>query len=322
MKILDNPKISIVIVNYNGEKYLRRTLSAFLSLTYTNKEIIVVDNGSTDGSREYIKTLKDIKLIESPKLREKNFACNLWVKNASGEYILMCDNDLLVTQNDLLEDIIAMYQEKKDTWILWISFTNEWEKYTKWYWNFLWYYYTKEKKSVKIDKVLNYNWCEISFPSWIWFFIKKDIWNELGWYDDFLKFWWDDSDIWIKSLLFWYKNYLYSKSVQVHIWMSERADNKKFQLKFWEMFFADMYTITKNFTFKNILLIIPIYSFYYFLRAIKQSIFRFSIWPFFAYFYWYYLFIKNLNIALKKRKNIQEKRIIKKDVFLSIKNLW
>lgn len=316
MKEYKNALISIVMINYNWLNYLKRTIPAILALKHENKEFIIVDNGSTDWSIEFIKSFDTVKLIQSPKMREKNFACNLWVENAKWEYILICDNDLLIVDILLLTNLLEKYNNSENTWIVWLSFTNEWEETTKWYWNYIWYYYTKEKKSVSISKVALLDWNKIAFPSWIWFFIKKDIWNKLWGYDDFLKFWWDDSDIWIKSWLFWYENYLYSKTTQLHIWMAERKDNKKFQVKFKEMFFADMYTITKNFTFKNATIITFIYSLYYFLRAIKQSVFRFHLGPFLAFFQWYWLFLKNLPIAIKKRKNIQEKRVIKSDIFL------
>lgn len=319
MNRIENSTISIVMINYNWINYLKRTIPVLFELNYKNKEIIIVDNWSTDWSIDFIKSFENIKLIQSPRLREKNYACNLWVKNASWEYIFLCDNDLLITELSLLDNLKKLYEKQKNTWIIWISFVNEWELKTKWYWNYLWYYYTKEKKSVNTNELLNYNLNEISFPSWIWFFIKKDLWNNIWWFDDFLKFWWDDSDIWIKSWLFWYKNYLYTKSVQIHIWMPERKDNNKFNIKFKEMFFADMYTITKNFWKLNMFITILMYSFYYFLRSIKQSIFRFNIWPFLAFFKWYILYIKNIKYNLKKRKEIQDKRIIKKDIFLNIK---
>lgn len=318
MNNFNESKISIIIINYNWLNYLKRSINNILELNYENKEIIIVDNWSNDWSIEYIKSFKEIILVQSPRIREKNFACNLWVTNSTGEYILMLDNDILFTDKNILTDLINTYNSKNNIWCLWLSFTNEWEDKSKWYWNYLSYYYSTEKKSLNINELKQCHLSKIWFPSWALFFIKKDIWNNIWGYDDNLKFWWDDSDLWIKLWIMWYENYLYSKSIQTHIWMPERSDNKKFQIKFKEMFFADMYTIVKNFKSLNMIVTLLIYSLYYLLRAIKQSIFRLNIWPFLAYFWWYYLFIKNLNTALQKRKIIQSKRIIKDDIFLKI----
>lgn len=314
------PLVSIVMINYNWLSYIKRTIESIINLKYKNFEFIIVDNWSTDWSIEYIKTFDNIKLIQSTKLKEKNFACNLWIKNSRWKYILLCDNDLLIIEEELIENLIKSYNKNNNTWIIWLSFVNEFENKTNWYWNYVWFYYTKEKKSINLEQLYKYDGRKICFPSWIWFFIKKSIWNKLWWYDNFLKFWWDDSDIWIKSYLFWYKNYLYSNSIQVHIWMAERQDNKKFSIKFRDMFFADLYTMTKNLTLKSLFVILPIYVLYYLIRSIKQSIFRFSFWPLFAFFLWYILYIKNIKYNLKMRKQIQKNRIVKNDVFIFNQN--
>lgn len=313
------PKISIIMINYNWLSYLKRTIQSIINLKYENKEFIVVDNWSNDWSLEYVKKFEEIKLIKSPKIREKNYACNLWVKNSNWDFLLIIDNDIIFEDKNLLNDLLNEFSNKKNTWCLWLSYINEGENKTSWYWNFLSYYYSTEKKSIDINKLKIYNWIEIWFPSGALVFIKKIIWDEVWWYDDYLKFWWDDSDLWIKLWLNWYKNYLYSNSTQIHIWIPERKNNKKFIIKFKEMFYADMYTIVKNFNTKNMIFTLIIYSFYYFLRSIKQSIFRFHVWPFISFFKWYYLFLINLPIAIEKRKYIQKNRIIKDDIFLKIK---
>ncbi|MDD2870873.1 MAG: glycosyltransferase [Candidatus Gracilibacteria bacterium] len=310
------PLISIVIINYNGLKYLKRTIPKIVNLSYKNKEIIIVDNGSKDGSIEYINSLNNVNLIQSSKIREKNYASNLGINNAKGEYILLCDNDLLIVEDNLLENLLNQYNYDNKTGILGLSFVNEFEKKTIGYGNYLGLFYTKEKKSLKLDDLAKLNGIEISFPSGIGFFIKKEIWNKLGGYDDFLKFGGDDSDIGIKSYMFGFKNFLYTKSIQIHIGMSERQDNNKFRIKFRDMFFADLYTMTKNYTKYNLIITIVLYSIFYFIRSIKQSLFRFHIGPFFAFFEAYYLYIKNINYNLNKRIDIQGKRIIKEDIFI------
>jgi len=48
-------KISVVLITRNREEDVRRSLEGYLRQTYPNKEIIVVDNASTDGTREMMK---------------------------------------------------------------------------------------------------------------------------------------------------------------------------------------------------------------------------------------------------------------------------
>ena len=48
------PLVSIVVNNYNYDQFLREAIDSALNQTYPSKEVIVVDDGSTDGSREII----------------------------------------------------------------------------------------------------------------------------------------------------------------------------------------------------------------------------------------------------------------------------
>lgn len=315
----DSSTISIVMINYNWINYLKRTIPKLLKLNYKNKEIIIVDNWSIDWSIEFIKSFKKIHLIQSPRLREKNYACNLWVKKAKWKYILLCDNDLLITEKNILVDLISMYKEKRDTWIIWLSYIDEWLDKMEWFWAYFWFFFIEKNNKISINEAKKRNFTKIWFPHWIWFFIKKSIWNKLWWYDDFLKFWWDDNDIWIKSWINWYKNYIYTKSVQIHIWLKERSDPEKFYFKFKNQVFSELYVIVKNYRALNMYKTLISYSIYLFLKSIKQSFEKKSILPFLGFLKGYLSFFKNLNIILRKRKENFKNRKIKKDIFLFIK---
>ena len=51
-------KYSVIVVNYNNEKYLNKCLDSIMNQTYKNFELIIVDDGSTDGSRDIINTYR------------------------------------------------------------------------------------------------------------------------------------------------------------------------------------------------------------------------------------------------------------------------
>ncbi|MBS3101909.1 glycosyltransferase, partial [Candidatus Woesearchaeota archaeon] len=52
---MNKPKVSIVVVNHNGKNLLEALLKSISKSDYKNHEILVVDNNSTDGSREFVK---------------------------------------------------------------------------------------------------------------------------------------------------------------------------------------------------------------------------------------------------------------------------
>lgn len=319
MKSDQNPLISVVMLNYNGLSYLKKTIPPILKLDYPNYEFIIVDNGSNDGSIDFIEKFDEIKLIKSPKLKEKNFACNYAIEKAKGEYIFLCDNDLLIKDNSILSALLYDYNNLENTGTLTIAFVNEGEDTTKGYGNFLGYYFTKQSKYLDLKTVKILNHMKIGHPSGIGLFILKKKWDKVGGYDSNLKFGGDDSDLGIKLWLMGYNNYLYSKTLQVHIGMAERADSNKYSLKWKEMFYAHLYTITKNYSFVNMVITLFCYSLFAFLKSIKQSVQRLNIGPFLAYFKGFYLYINNISVAIEKRKEIQSKRVVKDDVFLKIK---
>lgn len=100
---IDNPLVSIVIVNYNGINFIEPCLKSVLAVDYPNFEIIFVDNASSDGSKQLIKD----KFFSSPKLKiienEKSLGPvkgrNIGIGNSKGEYIAFLDNDTEVDKN-------------------------------------------------------------------------------------------------------------------------------------------------------------------------------------------------------------------------------
>ena len=96
-------KFSVVIPLYNKEKEIKDTLKSVLNQTYKADEIIVVDDGSTDNSKEVVKQFKEIKLIEQ-KNCGVSCARNRGIKKARNEYICFLDADDL-WEDSFLEEI-------------------------------------------------------------------------------------------------------------------------------------------------------------------------------------------------------------------------
>jgi GT2 family glycosyltransferase len=92
--IINRPMVSVIIPNWNGKIVIRDCLTSVQRLTYPNFEIIVVDNGSSDGSREMIREeFPTAKLIASPINLGYARACNLGIKAAKGVLIALFNND-------------------------------------------------------------------------------------------------------------------------------------------------------------------------------------------------------------------------------------
>lgn len=94
------PLISIIIPNYNGEKTLELCLSAATSINDEAFEIIVVDDGSDDRSRDIIRQYP-CTLVESSQHAGASHARNLGALQARGDILFFTDADCLIQKNTL-----------------------------------------------------------------------------------------------------------------------------------------------------------------------------------------------------------------------------
>ncbi len=87
-------KISVIIVNYNGVRYLARCLNALAQQTFSDYEVILVDNASKDDSVAFIRrAYPSVCLIESPENLGFGGGNNLGLTVAKGAYIALLNND-------------------------------------------------------------------------------------------------------------------------------------------------------------------------------------------------------------------------------------
>ncbi|MEO0516613.1 MAG: glycosyltransferase [Cyanobacteria bacterium P01_A01_bin.116] len=93
------PLVSIIINNYNYEEFLQEAIDSALNQTYDNVEVIVVDDGSTDGSRTIIESYSDRIIPIFQKNGKQGAAFNNGFKNSTGELILFLDADDMLYSN-------------------------------------------------------------------------------------------------------------------------------------------------------------------------------------------------------------------------------
>ncbi len=98
------PLISVIILNWNGRAYLENCLAALQSQTYPAFEIIVVDNGSTDGSVDWLGGHHPgVRVIANPENRGFAAGNNQGAQAARGDYLALLNNDTQVAPAWLAE---------------------------------------------------------------------------------------------------------------------------------------------------------------------------------------------------------------------------
>jgi hypothetical protein len=107
------PLVSIVIVNWNGIEDTKLCLEHTARQSYPHTEIVVVDNGSSDGSLDYLRAQKGIKLVENPENLGFTGGHIAGYNASEGEYILLLNNDA-VMDKDYVKNAVATMQTDKN----------------------------------------------------------------------------------------------------------------------------------------------------------------------------------------------------------------
>lgn len=108
------PLISAVLVSWNRLEFLQKAIQSLYAQRYPRLEIIVVDNGSTDGSREWLRGQSGVKWIENSCNRGASAARNQGTKIARGDYILYMDSDAELRTEDGLRRCVDYLEAHPD----------------------------------------------------------------------------------------------------------------------------------------------------------------------------------------------------------------
>lgn len=105
-------KISCIIPAYNEEKSIANTLRAVLQVTEIH-EIIVVNDSSTDKTREIIKSFSNVKLLTNEKNQGKSRSIARGIETATGSHLFFLDADLLGLNPETIRALLLPVQNKK-----------------------------------------------------------------------------------------------------------------------------------------------------------------------------------------------------------------
>lgn len=125
---LDEPLVSITIPVHNGEDTIGKTIESVLNQTYYNTEIIIIDDASTDRSREIISSYKD-KRIRTFFLEKNNNVCNagnIGFQHARGKYIASLGHDDLWDKEKLRKQVAFLEEHPSySACFTWINVIDE-----------------------------------------------------------------------------------------------------------------------------------------------------------------------------------------------------
>ena len=115
---MNNPKVSVLILSYNGKHLLADSVSSYLKNNYPNFSVIVIDNGSVDGTKEYVEqNFPGVMLLRTEKNLGYSGGFNLGLdyafKQINSDYVLVTNNDVKVDENVISELVKVAVTDKK-----------------------------------------------------------------------------------------------------------------------------------------------------------------------------------------------------------------
>ena len=213
-------KVSVVTPNYNGEKFLKTFFESLNNDSELIGEVIIVDNGSTDNSREYIKSNTfnfPVKLIENAENVGFSPAVNQGILQSQHEYIFSLNNDTEIKKGSI-KALVSLASSKDDIFSVqakMLQYNNKdliddaGDEYNLLAWT------KKTGENHKSEEYLEVS--EIFSACAGAAMYKKSLLAEIGMFDDNFFAYMEDVDLAIRSRINGYRNLLCPDAVVYHI---------------------------------------------------------------------------------------------------------
>ena len=300
------PLVSIIIVTFNSQQYIKRCLESVYKTDYPVLEVIAVDNGSTDKTLKIIQeNFPSLRIILSGNNSGYAGGNNLGVKHAKGEYLAILNPDAEVTK-DWLKLLIAASQstdvavcQPKIMLSECSSLINLTEKLTH-FLGFEWLAdYRRENYKMSQRAIGSFSGCA--------FVIKKTLFAQLGGFDESFFMYYEDGDLSWKIRLKRLRILLIPDSIVYHEYKFNPNENEqKTRRKFYYLERNRLIMITKNYSLKTLLLLLPAIVF----MEIGMHLYFISKGWFFEKWQGYCWIGTHLGQIMNNRCNIQTSRKI------------
>lgn len=305
---------SIIIPNWNGLEFLKTCLSSLQKQTFKDFEIIVVDNGSDDGSIQYIEqNFPTIKLIKLPKNFGFARAINLGVQASVGQVVVLLNNDTEVDKN-CLKYLIQAAKKHPEVGFVAAKMLQFKER------NIL------DSAGDYIDVVGHannigmgeYDGPEFNRPGYIFLvtgggsLFKDKVFKKVGFLDEDFFAYFEDVDFCLRAQMQGFKGWYEPKAIIYHIHKATAKRNPGFlqYLQFRNM----MQTIIKDFPGK---LLVRDFNWLRIILVNLNTVFYLTKWGFFwsaLKAEWY--IVTHIIPLLSKRAQIQRKRLVPDQYFI------
>ena len=213
------PLISVIIPNWNGKQFLAECIDSLKEQTFHDFEIILVDNGSTDGSAEFAveRYGEFVRIIRNKKNLGFTGGNNVGIQAARGEYIVLLNNDTWTAPTWLEELVKTTYLDRPIG--MWASKVYSYYKRNQIeavgeliYWDGL----SRSRGQYEQEQGQYEEMGEIFFPPGCGGMYRKVVFEEIGLFDEDFFAYGDDAEIGIRARLAGWKCVYVPKAVLYH----------------------------------------------------------------------------------------------------------
>jgi len=316
------PLVSVIIVNYNAKEYLRSCLEAVVQNTYPSYEVLVVDNGSTDGSNVMVahEFGGRVKIIPLAKNFGPAYARNRGVEQARGKYLAFLDNDTIPDKNWLGAAVGVMEDDASIGVVqckLLLASDREKFDYAGDYLSQYGFLVQRVEANV-VDEGQFDQLDEILSAKSAAMLIRKDVFEEIGGFDEDYFIYLEETDLGWRTWLAGYRIIFVPDSVVYHEFGTTSLLEPKLQSFNAKFHGTKNYitTLIKNFGGPNALKIVPLHillwlglgSFLVLKSQFKEGfyVWRGVLWCGF-----------HLSQVLKKRRRIQSTRVVSEKALMN-----
>ncbi|MFQ5864095.1 MAG: glycosyltransferase family 2 protein [bacterium] len=315
----NHPLVSVIVLNYNGRRFLEECFRSLVKTSYPNFEIILVDNNSTDDSISYTKqNYQQIKIIQTNSNSGYSRAYNISFKKANGKYFVLLNNDVKVEPDwlDFLvkaaenDDSIAALQPK----ILSMLDTGYFEYagaaggfIDKYGFPFLRgrVFFTIEKDNGQYDDEV-----EVFWTSGAAMFVRADALKKSGVLDEDFVHHMEEIDLCWRLRLTGYKLKVIPSS-KIYHYAGATIKPDSFKKIYWN-FRNSIFMLIKNLEKKNLIKILFV-RYLLDLLALSASLIKFDFKKSYAIVKAHWWLVFHTGLVLKKRRDSQNRRIVSDD---------
>jgi len=313
--------VSIIIVNWNGRKWLEGCLDSISKQTYKNYEVILVDNASTDSSLDFVRSNYPTFKVVCNKLN-LGFADgnNSAISSAKGDLILLLNNDT-EAPNDYLEKFVKQFNEipnagTAQSKIIRMGETDKLDSCGSFWTNWTLLYHFGVGKNEKLP-IYN-NPFRVFTNKGASMLIRREIIDQIGLFDSDFWCYYEETDFCHRAWLLGYESWYCPSALVYH---AVGGTSLKFDSGYIQFhnFKNKILSFFKNFEIKTLVYVAPLFF--------TLSIIFSFIWlgqgkykNFLAVYQAIFWNIKNISNTIEKRKKIQmNRRRSDKEIFQLIK---